>query len=108
MKENILKITCVIIAAMGVSSFYLIDSPTKAYTVFFLCLIAFIVVSYISESGRLKLNFLKESFDDIKTYSIPKTKDVINQTGYIIVIAIFLGTLVFFMDNGIRYLISLI
>lgn len=108
MKERILKIVLFTLGCVGLGSFYFIDSGTKSYTFFLISLILFIGLYYLTKGGKTTISLIKESIDDIKTYSLPKNKDVVKQTFYIVLIAIFLGFVVFFMDNAIRYLISLI
>jgi preprotein translocase subunit SecE len=108
MKEGMLKIVLFMLGFVGLGSFYVMGVGTKSYAIFLICIILFLGVYYFTKYGKKNLSLIKESVDDVKTYALPKNKDIVEQTYYILLIAIFLGIFVFVMDNIIRYFISLI
>jgi preprotein translocase subunit SecE len=108
MKEVMLKIVLVGLVFVGLGSFYVMGVGSKSYTLFLICLCLFVGMYYLTKDGKTNISLIKESVDDVKTYSLPKNKDVVNQTYLIVLIAIFLGIVVFVMDNIIRYFISLV
>lgn len=108
MKEKILSLFCIAILLATLSIFYIIDNLIKAYTLFIFGIMIATTIYYFTKKGKRNLILIKASIDNIKTYSKPKYSEVTKQTFFIILIAIFLGFLIFSIDNAIRFLINFV
>jgi preprotein translocase subunit SecE len=82
------------------------DYPLITSLTLFIVLMATIGLT-LNKKRNKKYKFLVEdAFKDIKNFHFPKTNETIVDGVWVIIIAIFTGVLVMFLDNGLRILFN--